>query len=166
MSVWERNIDCCLLYTPRLGTEPATQAWALNGNWISDLVVCGTAPNQMSHVGQGLLHLDCNSSGADFCVWYEIGSSFLCFLFSHGCPFDLLYYHLLRRPFFPIIFVLISILTFSEDFFNHRNFFDFHYQISVIALCSFALYYLVRCIGMLIICQFPKCLLLCSELWG
>ena len=87
----------------------------------------------MSHVGQGLLHLDCNSSGADFCVWYEIGSSFLCFLFSHRYPFDLLYYHLLRRPFFPIIFVLISILTFSEDFFNHSNFFDFHYQISAIA---------------------------------
>ena len=47
----------CLLHTPQLGTGPATQACALTGNRTSDLLLCGTVLNQLSHTGQGYCRL-------------------------------------------------------------------------------------------------------------
>ncbi|KAF6090917.1 hypothetical protein HJG60_012262 [Phyllostomus discolor] len=43
----------CLSHTPQLGMEPATQACALTGNQTSDLSLCRTMLNQLSHTGQG-----------------------------------------------------------------------------------------------------------------
>ena len=43
----------CLSYAPQPGTKPATQACALIENQTSDLSLCGTMPNQLSHTGQG-----------------------------------------------------------------------------------------------------------------
>ena len=37
----------------QLRIHPATQACALTGNWTSDLLLCGTMLNQLSHTGQG-----------------------------------------------------------------------------------------------------------------
>ena len=42
-----------LLYVPQPGTWPATQAVALTENQTSDLWLCGTTPNQLSHTSQG-----------------------------------------------------------------------------------------------------------------
>ena len=47
----ERLIGC-LLHTPWPGTEPATQACAMTGNWTSDLYLCGKMPDQLSHTSQ------------------------------------------------------------------------------------------------------------------
>ena len=38
-----------------MGTEPATQAYALTGNQTSDLSVCRMIPNQLSHTDQGYI---------------------------------------------------------------------------------------------------------------
>ena len=46
----ETLIDC-LLYTPQLGSEPATQACALTWNGACDLLLCGMMRNQLSHTG-------------------------------------------------------------------------------------------------------------------
>ena len=43
----------CLSYTSRLGTEPATRASALTWNQTSDLLLCRTTSNQLSHTAQG-----------------------------------------------------------------------------------------------------------------
>ena len=51
-SMWETPIGC-LLFTPWLGTESATQACALTGNWTFNLLLCGMTPNQLSHTNQG-----------------------------------------------------------------------------------------------------------------
>ena len=45
----ERNINWLTLTCSRLGTEPATQAYALTWNQTGDLLVCGKMPNQLSH---------------------------------------------------------------------------------------------------------------------
>ena len=47
--VKHRSVVSC---TCPLGTDPATQACALSGNWTSDLLLCGTMPNQLSCTGQ------------------------------------------------------------------------------------------------------------------
>ena len=44
----------CLPYAPKLGMEPAAQAYALTGNQTQDLLICRMTPNQLSHTGQGL----------------------------------------------------------------------------------------------------------------
>ena len=44
----------CLGHVPQLGVEPPTQACALTRNQTWDPLLCGTAPNQLSHTGQGL----------------------------------------------------------------------------------------------------------------
>ena len=43
----------CLLYAPRLGTEPKTQACALTRNQTCDPLACGTVPSQLNHMGKG-----------------------------------------------------------------------------------------------------------------
>ena len=43
----------CLSYTPSSGTEPATQAGALTGNWTRDLSLCRVTSNPLSHISQG-----------------------------------------------------------------------------------------------------------------
>ena len=43
----------CLLYTPWLQTEPATQECARTRNHTSNLSLCGMTSNQLSHMGQG-----------------------------------------------------------------------------------------------------------------
>ena len=43
----------CLPDVPQPGTKPLTQAYALTRNQTSDLSLCGTTPNQLSHTGQG-----------------------------------------------------------------------------------------------------------------
>ena len=47
---------CCLLYSPRPGTEPASQACALTrnqtGNLSGDLLLCKKMPKQLSYTGQ------------------------------------------------------------------------------------------------------------------
>ena len=43
----------CLLHIPQPGTEPAAQACALTSNQTCELLVCGTMPNQLSHISQG-----------------------------------------------------------------------------------------------------------------
>ena len=55
----ERNIDAQELYQsvvlthPQLGTWPATQPYALTGNWTGDLSVCRQMFNSLSHTSQG-----------------------------------------------------------------------------------------------------------------
>ena len=50
----ERNINVWLLLThPLLGTWPATQACALNGNQTHDPLVHRLALNPLSHTNQG-----------------------------------------------------------------------------------------------------------------
>ena len=56
----ERNIDVREKHglsashmRPQLGTEPTAQADALTGNLTSDLLLCGTMPDQLSQAGQG-----------------------------------------------------------------------------------------------------------------
>ena len=61
----ERNIDVreehqlvASYSCPQVGTEPMTQARALTRNHrTSDLLLCGTTPNQLSHTGPGCNHL-------------------------------------------------------------------------------------------------------------
>ena len=48
----------CLLYVPLLQTEPASLACAPTRNGTGNLVLCGTAPNQLSHTGQGRILLE------------------------------------------------------------------------------------------------------------
>ena len=43
----------CLLNAPWLGTEPATWACTLTGNWTHYLSLCETMPSQLSHPSQG-----------------------------------------------------------------------------------------------------------------
>ena len=43
----------CFSYAPHLGTKPATQVCVLTRNQTSDLLLCGTTPSQLSHIGQG-----------------------------------------------------------------------------------------------------------------
>ena len=38
--MWESSIDWCLSHAPQLGTETATQARALMGNWTGDFLLC------------------------------------------------------------------------------------------------------------------------------
>ena len=51
----------CLLYAPWPGTEPATQAHTLTGNWARSFSLCRMTPNQPSHAAQGcfvfMLHI-------------------------------------------------------------------------------------------------------------
>ena len=50
----ERNINVWLPLTcPQLGTQPATQACALTGNWTGNPSVCSPALNPLSHTSQG-----------------------------------------------------------------------------------------------------------------
>ena len=50
----ERNIYVWLpLACPQLGTQPATQASALTGNWTKDPLVHRPAFNPLSHINQG-----------------------------------------------------------------------------------------------------------------
>lgn len=50
---WERETPIgCHSYTPRLGSEHATQAGALMGNQTSDLLLYGVTPNPMSQTSQ------------------------------------------------------------------------------------------------------------------
>ena len=44
----------CFSQAPQLGTWPATQACALNGNWTADLLVCSPALKPLSYMSQGL----------------------------------------------------------------------------------------------------------------
>ena len=43
----------CLSHLPQLGDWATTQACVLTRNWTSDLLLCGTTFNQLSHTGQG-----------------------------------------------------------------------------------------------------------------
>ncbi|KAM5295297.1 uncharacterized protein AAES06_005459 [Glossophaga mutica] len=53
----------CLLYAFLLGTKPASQVCALTGNRTCDLSsVCGTMPNQLSHMDQDKLQATKSSS--------------------------------------------------------------------------------------------------------
>ena len=49
----EKNIDQFPLTLPQPGTWPPTQAGALTGNRTSDILVCGTMANPLSHTSQG-----------------------------------------------------------------------------------------------------------------
>ena len=48
-----RNIYRLPLTHSRPGTKPTAQARALTRNWTSDLSLCGTMPNPLSHTGHG-----------------------------------------------------------------------------------------------------------------
>ena len=50
----------CLSHTPQTGTRPATQACVLTENRAGDLVLCGTMPHTLSHMGQGQMHFLCD----------------------------------------------------------------------------------------------------------
>ena len=52
----ERNIGRLPLpYTP-VGTWPETQSCVLTGSQTSDLLVCDTTPNPLSHTSQGSMY--------------------------------------------------------------------------------------------------------------
>ena len=55
---WKGRKIGCLLFMPRQGTAPATQACALTGNQTGDLLPCGTMTNELSHTSQGPYILD------------------------------------------------------------------------------------------------------------
>ena len=60
--MYKRNIDWLLLTWPQPGTEPATQACALTRKGTSDLSVCRTMHNPLSHTTQGgFINLQCLS---------------------------------------------------------------------------------------------------------
>ena len=51
---WVRDRWSVASHTPLLGTWPATQACALTGNWMGDLLVCRPELSPLSHTSQGL----------------------------------------------------------------------------------------------------------------
>ena len=46
----------CFSHALLLGTEPATQAYALTRNQTGSLAFCGLPPNQLSHTDQGWMN--------------------------------------------------------------------------------------------------------------
>ena len=50
---WEGEKHWCERETSVCWTEHASQACALTGNRTSDLLLCGTMPNQLNHTHQG-----------------------------------------------------------------------------------------------------------------
>ena len=63
----ERNIDWLPLPSTWTGTKHTTKACALTGNRTSNLLLCGTKPNQLSHTGQGPVKLN-----STFTWWWLI----------------------------------------------------------------------------------------------
>ena len=49
----------CLTYAPQPGTKPTNPACALTRNQTSDLSLCGTMPNQLSHTLSGHVRFFC-----------------------------------------------------------------------------------------------------------
>ena len=67
--VRETSISC-LLHMPHLGTRPTPQAHALTRNWSSDLWLCRTMLNPLSHASQGNKWFQSIKFGDDL-LWSE-----------------------------------------------------------------------------------------------
>ena len=65
----ERHRQVCLLHASQPETKPTTLASALTRNRTSNISVCGTTPNQLSHTGEGcerILEESCDMSPTHF----------------------------------------------------------------------------------------------------